>query len=131
MLYLVDLIEYCDAMHLPFGYHLASYPTQLCSMAMPSAVRRVASDRLRAYLARRSAYAQTAENLESLAASWEKGEDDERMLREFMIFTNDLDLARGQDFSRTLPELRELILASGAKWSAETRFARAWPSASR
>ncbi len=45
-------------------------------------------------------------------------------LREFMLFTNDLDRMRDQDFKKVHRELYELILDSGFQWTDETKFFR-------
>jgi hypothetical protein len=50
-----------------------------------------------------------------------------RLLRQFMLFTNDLDLRHGQRMRDYLPELHALILESGFAWSDETRYASVDP----
>jgi GT2 family glycosyltransferase len=45
-------------------------------------------------------------------------------MRKFMLFTNDLDLSRGQSFRDSHRELFDHITESGFSWSEETLFAR-------
>ena len=49
-------------------------------------------------------------------------ENDPTLIEEFMLFTNDLDVSRHQDFSITCPELKSMIEDSGFKWSQQRRF---------
>ena len=41
-----------------------------------------------------------------------------------MLFTNDLDRKRDQDFKKVHRELSELILDSGFQWTDEAKFFR-------
>ncbi len=41
-----------------------------------------------------------------------------------MLFTNDLDRKRDQDFKKVHRELYELILDSGFQWTDEVKFFR-------
>lgn len=45
---------------------------------------------------------------------------DEKVLRTFMLFTNDLDITRAQSFQETHRELLQLITDSGFTWTNET-----------
>ena len=44
-------------------------------------------------------------------------------MRSFMLFTNDLDITRGQSFQDTHRELLQLIIDAGFPWSDETLHA--------
>ena len=48
-------------------------------------------------------------------------------MRAFMLFTNDLDITRGQSFRETHGELLELITDAGFMWTNETLHARRVP----
>ncbi len=49
---------------------------------------------------------------------------DPRLLRDFMLFTNDLDLSRSQSLAQTSHELLALIAEAGFEWTAETLHAQ-------
>ena len=59
-----------------------------------------------------------ADYLDSLTAPL-----NEPLLRELMLFTNDLDATRGQDFRRTHAEFVRLAAEDGFEWTGEIRFA--------
>jgi hypothetical protein len=50
---------------------------------------------------------------------------DPQLIREFMLFTNDLDHARGQSFAEAHGELKELLRDAGFDWTHETLHANA------
>lgn len=120
---LVDLLRYCDETSLDFHCALLDGPAHLSPFVLPLAVRREAARRLRAYapLSRPQNLTQLGRLADAL--------DDERagfepaMLREFMVFTNDMDASRGQDFAATFPDLRQRLEDAGLPWIAERRFA--------
>lgn len=45
------------------------------------------------------------------------------LVERFMLFTNDLDRTRGQDFRKTYPQIVEHFERAGFPWVEETRFA--------
>jgi hypothetical protein len=48
---------------------------------------------------------------------------DQDLMRAFMLFTNDLDITRGQSFRSAHDELLQLITDAGFKWINETCYA--------
>jgi hypothetical protein len=44
------------------------------------------------------------------------------IIRELMLFTNDLDATRGQSFRETHSEMVKLFAEDGFEWTDETRF---------
>src|SRR4029077_3559148 len=99
---------------------------------MPPAARRLAAERLRAYADRdcrpenRDTVRCIVEELQSI------GEElDTALLREFMLFTNDLDRSRRQSFRSACPELCGLIEAAGFAWTDETLYAASVPNEAR
>ena len=85
--------------------------------------RRLAADRLLAYAAR--CRPEQREEIRGLASGLLAAGDsfDTALLREFMLFTNDLDVTRGQSFRSTHGELLELITQTGFRWTDETLHA--------
>jgi hypothetical protein len=49
------------------------------------------------------------------------------LMREFMLFTNDLDVTRGQSFRASHSEFVELLAKDGFEWTDETRFVKGAP----
>jgi len=133
MLHIPDLIRYCDGMGLEFRYHFLIGPEHLSPLVMPAPIRAEAGQRIRQFAMRndkseatrtthvkdRDAWLlQLAEAFEADVPNW-----DTKKLREFMIFTNDLDASRGQNFATALPELAQLLRESGHEWIADRRYA--------
>jgi MoaA/NifB/PqqE/SkfB family radical SAM enzyme len=121
---IVDLFRFVDAAGLFYVTEALLDPTYLRTTVLPPAVRQVAAERLRAY-ASAGCRPENREHVEALATWVESDADvfDEGALREFMLFTNDLDASHGKRFREELPELFELITASGFEWTDETRHA--------
>jgi hypothetical protein len=94
---------------------------------LPEKALKVAAERLRKYSdspassenqrSNRTEALRLADYLDSI-----KQEPDFDLLRQFMLFTNDLDRSRNQDFKKVHPELLSLIVESGFEWTDETRF---------
>lgn len=133
MLHVVDLIRFCDEIGVEFRYHFLIGPAHLSPLVMPKEVRMEAGQRVRQFAMRndksgasRSTHVadrdawlmQLAQAFEAEVPDW-----DNKKLREFMIFTNDLDASRDQSFGDALPELLSLITKSGHSWDHTRRHA--------
>ena len=123
---IVKLSHFCDERDLRCDIRNMVLGLRHMSMfILPGNARRVAAERLRNYStspastenqkANREDAAEVLHYLESTPVQTE-------FLREFMLFTNDLDRKRNQDFKKVHRELYELILDSGFKWTDETKF---------
>jgi MoaA/NifB/PqqE/SkfB family radical SAM enzyme len=125
VLNLVDLFRYFDEIDMPFSGHSLISPPYLRTQVLPPRARRLAIERLRSYAAswckpyQQEFVLSTAAGIESYGDEY-----DEDLLREFMMFTNDLDVSRGQSFRAACPELYELIAQSGHQWKPETVHAK-------
>lgn len=118
---IVAIARFCEEQAIPMHPHILKDPSHLSSFIMPLAIRQEAAHRLKAY-ATNSRVHWRADML-NLADAWEAApECNPSLLREFMIFTNDLDLSRGQDFADSLPELRAYLERCGFPWIRDTRF---------
>lgn len=117
----VDLFTYFDEIDLPFFPHLLHEPLYLRVTAMPPVGRQLAVQRLRSYL-RDRCRPRHQERIASLIAYLDNAPDafDFRIARQLMLFTNDLDVSRGQRFADTHAELLGLMLESGVPWTTET-----------
>jgi MoaA/NifB/PqqE/SkfB family radical SAM enzyme len=128
---IVELFRYLDSNKLEFFAQPVVHPHYLNPQTLPPSVRRLAGARLRSYAAE-DCLPKNRELILSLAGGLERagGRElfDEKVMREFMLFTNDLDSTRGQSFSDTHPELLQLINDTGFKWTDETLHARCVPS---
>jgi len=121
---IVDLVRYCESEALDFQYNLLSGPQRLSVFAMPPAVRFDAARKLHVYLEGEGESAKSRDTIAQLAAALEATDRvfDPELLREFMIFTNAMDMSRKQSFAATLPELRQSILDAGFEWASEMHF---------
>jgi MoaA/NifB/PqqE/SkfB family radical SAM enzyme len=118
------LFRYLDYAEIDFTGYLLHWPRYLAVGMLPSAVRRVAGSRLTEY-AEGDCRPENRALILSLAAQFDAGGDlvDVGLLRDFMLFTNDLDTSRGQSIHRTDPELVELLAEAGFPWLDETLHA--------
>jgi MoaA/NifB/PqqE/SkfB family radical SAM enzyme len=134
MLHLVDMIKFCDEMKLEFRYHFLQGPAHLSPLVMPASVREEAAARIRRFAQRndtagsghsshlkdRNAWLmQLSDAFLAPQPNW-----DDKKLKEFMAFTNDLDDTRGQSFKDALPELHDMIVAAGFPWDEARRYSK-------
>jgi len=120
---LVDLYRYCDAMNLEVTLNVLHLPDRLAIHHLSPSVRKAAAAKLFEYhdtdclpFSKPQVLA-LARYLDELSTPM-NGE----VLREFMLFTNDLDATRGQSFRVTHAEFVELLAQDGFEWTDETRF---------
>ncbi len=121
VLHLPKLFRYLDAHGLPFGAASLLYPRYLRPTVLPPTVRRLASERLRAYADECASETNRGTAL-GLASELDAdgSEIDHEQLRELMLFTNDLDSSRGQSLAALEPNLIPLIRDAGFPWTLET-----------
>jgi MoaA/NifB/PqqE/SkfB family radical SAM enzyme len=121
-----DLFRHLDSIDVGFHAWPVHIPPYLSVQVMPASARRLAAERLQAYAEGdcRPAYRHVVLGLAEYVKP--KNDDvDPRLMREFMLFTNDLDRTRGQNFAEVNGELKELLSEAGFEWIAETLHARA------
>lgn len=106
--------------------NILEVPHFLSPKILPPGARKIASDRLFEY-ADSDCPRESAPSMIELANSLVNMGDeyDFDLLQEFMEFTNDLDVSRGQNFAHTFPELFHYIEDTGFTWTSKTRFANA------
>lgn len=124
---IVSLLRFLDSRDIPFYVYPIEYPAHLKATLLPAKARRIAAARLREYAAGDCKPIHRA-LVTGLAAGLDPGdrgpeELDPAALREFMLFTNDLDASRKQSFEDVHGELLELLRGAGFQWKEETRFA--------
>lgn len=128
---IVDLFKYFDSIGLDFYAYPVSTPEYLSPMVLPSSARRLAVERLLLY-AEEECVPKNRELVLGLASGLDNAGDrevfDEKLMRTFMLFTNDLDTTRGQSFLETHAELLHLITEAGFTWTNETCHARSTES---
>lgn len=127
-LHLTRLFRHLDSLSIPYSAYLLHWPKYLSIEALPRQIRCVAAQRLREYAAG-DCPVWRRELVASLAAEL-AGDDsaaDPVLLRDFMLFTNDLDASRGQDIRRADPELVELLAQAGFPWIDDRLHAAAVP----
>src|SRR5262249_35497346 len=120
---IVELFRYLDSINMGFYAYPIAFPRHLSVAALPPRARAIASERLRRY-ATSDCRQENRETPPSLAQMIEQSsnECDMALLRNLMLFTNDLDFSRGQSFAKTHAELLKLIAETGFEWTNETRF---------
>lgn len=124
VLRIVDLFRYLDEIDLSFGALPLVYPPFLSPRVMPPRARQVAAERIRAY-AESECKPESRDSVLGILAELEPDSEEfsTELVRDFMLFTNDLDVSRSQDFRKTHRELLEFILETGFAWTEETRHA--------
>ncbi len=120
----VELLRFFDEIGLPFLVYLLFEPLYLRAASLPPEARRLAVARLRAYQ-EKDCRPENRWIIDTLTAELEHpGEAcDVNHLLTLMLFTNDLDVTRGQSFRETHGELLDLINASGVAWREQTHHA--------
>jgi len=120
---IVELFRYLDSIDMGFYAYPIASPRHLTVAALPPRARAVAAERLRQY-AMSDCRKNNREMILGLARETEPTADqcDMALLRNLMLFTNDLDRSRGQSFAKTHAELFEFIAETGFQWTDETRF---------
>jgi len=129
MLHVPALAQYCEEMDMDLRFHFLESPPRLSCLTMPREARITAAQKIRNF-AMGNAQCSTPrvrrkldirETLLELAAILEENDKpaDPKLLNDFMIFTNDLDADRGQDFASVNAELKDLIVQYGAPWNTQ------------
>lgn len=117
---LSEVLRFLDKMKVHYRITIASAPWFLAVDVLPARIRQVAAERLRAYAAERPAD-ETQAHVLSVAHYVESLKERCTMdsLRTLMLFTNDLDAGRGQNFKDVHSELVTLLKEGGFVWSDE------------
>ena len=120
------LFRYLDSVGIPFSAYLLHGPRYLAVSALPRSIRLLGAQRLRDY-ADSDCPAWRRNLILSLAAEFEgaEGSVDPAVLRDLMLFSNDLDATRGQNIRETDPELVALLAEAGFPWIDERLHANA------
>jgi hypothetical protein len=115
-----SLFRYLDSVGIPFSAYLVHGPRYLAVSSLPRSVRLLGAQRLREY-AGSDCPAWRRDLILSLAAEFEGADEavDPGVLRDFMLFSNDLDASRGQSIHECDPELVELLAEAGFPWIDE------------
>lgn len=129
-----EVIDFCEEAGIDFRYHAVEEPSHLNIQNLPIEIREIAAERLRRVSMRNepdqqrhNRFVDYREQAMSLAKALEltPGEGNQKKeIEEFMIFTNDLDESRNQQFSSIGSELIELLARHGHPWTAQTRYAK-------
>ncbi|MGZ7079394.1 MAG: twitch domain-containing radical SAM protein, partial [Thermoanaerobaculia bacterium] len=124
----VNLFRFLDERGINLQFNVLTHPARLRAANLPPRVRRIAAQRLRAYLEDecRPANRPVVQGWAGLLEA--ENRFDPRLFDEFMEFTNDLDASRGQRLAFADPELFTLLRASGIRWKDEGRHVANAPS---
>lgn len=121
---LTDLLRLCDreGLECVLG-NLLLEPEHLSIRALPEACRRVARERLAAYLDGCPERHRAGAAILVRALSAPQDPRQAALLSTFMTFTNDLDASRKQSLATANPELVEMLAAAGFPWRDDRRYA--------
>jgi hypothetical protein len=119
---LPDLYRYCDSLGIAVVENILHEPSRIAIRNLPPKTRKVIAAKLFQYCETlddgepskktRLAVAQYLDQVGTPA--------DPDIVREMMLFTNDLDASRKQSFRTVHPELVELLAEDGFAWIDET-----------
>jgi hypothetical protein len=117
---ITQLFRYLDAQDIGFAAYFLHWPHYLAAGYLPPMLRRLAAERLRDY-ATSDCRPHHQALVQSLASQFEAGSDevDTKLLRDFMLFSNDLDATREQSIHTADPELVALLAEAGFPWIDE------------
>lgn len=123
ILNLVEIFRYCDRFDYRININILDYPTFLSISVIPPTARREAAERIRKYVKADCRY-RHRKNISALATALESAGDEMNMekFHEFMLFTNDLDKSRKQNFREIYPELFDIIEGDGHRWNDSSRY---------
>ncbi|PYQ29931.1 MAG: hypothetical protein DMF56_09400 [Acidobacteria bacterium] len=120
----VKLFRFFDERALDATFNVLTNPGFLSEKNLPPRVRRIAAERLRAYLDE-DCRPENGAVVQAWATLLEQEHElDPKLFHDFMVFTNDLDASRGQSLADVDPELFALLRASGIEWTNERRHAQ-------
>jgi MoaA/NifB/PqqE/SkfB family radical SAM enzyme len=120
---ITELLRLCDREKLEciLGNVLLS-PEHLSVRILPAPVRRLARERLEAYLADCPNWHRAGATALAKSLAGDDHPDQKALLSTFMTFTNDLDASRKQSLAASIPELVEALAAAGFAWKDSRRF---------
>jgi MoaA/NifB/PqqE/SkfB family radical SAM enzyme len=125
---LADICRFCVDVGIELNANFIQTPQRLTTEILPRPVLQRAAEKLHAYAAN-----ECPENLREHVVSIaqylaeQPGGGDAALLREFMLFTNDLDVTRQQSLGESLPELQNLLRDCGYPWLDQVLHAAVFP----
>lgn len=128
VLNMVDFCRFCDDREIKFALMILDAPVQLSVLVMPPKARQLAVSRLREY-AGNDCFSHNKANVLGIANYLELGADhcNIETFKSFMLFTNDLDASRGQNFQDTYPRLASFFEEAGFTWFSEKLYSEKVP----
>lgn len=109
---LMELKHFCDQAGIEMSVTPLYGPLHLAVTILPQPARDKAADMVADILPNFARYLRVAPSTQT-----------PRRVRKFMLFTNDLDKSRGQDFCKTYPNIVEYFDRAGFPWIDKTRYA--------
>jgi len=121
---ITDLYRYCDENNILVQAHFLAGPAYLHVLVLPINARNIALERLNKYIDTSPAPGNiaSAQYLVHFLEQYSHVHHIEH-IRNFMLFTNDMDASRNQCFADTYPELFELFIEEGYPWIQDTQHA--------
>jgi len=124
---IVELFQFCDEQELICTPQIMYGPEHLTMLVMPRPARDEAAGRLRSYISSPATTDSQRKNRELAKPIMEyliqtpEPVALEHLTKEFMVFTNDLDISRGQSFRTTHSTLYNYFASSQFGWCDELR----------
>ncbi len=124
VLNILELFEYAEEIEVECLMYPLLTPWPLDVSFLPASIKHLAAERFRDF-AQQDCSKLTHDHLLQMADYLESSEDKctEDSFQTFMLFTNDLDAGRGQNFCELHSEFLSLLDGSGFHWSDEKRYA--------
>jgi|GEM_PF-1096189 len=121
---IVDLFRFCDDYGLDIQVNSIRSPDYLAAAVLPPKARALAAKRLKDY-AESDCREENKNQVMTLARElYMKGDTiNKDALEKFMLFTNDLDKSRNQDFGELYKEMTSLMEEDGMSWKSKTLYA--------
>ncbi|WP_343044620.1 twitch domain-containing radical SAM protein [Allomesorhizobium camelthorni] len=134
---LPEMVRFAAAESLSIRSTWLTHPRYLSVEILPSSLKQAMFEELCAFKEELDAspnggsarYQEFVRNTAMEAAAIMNGEGDKSALNEFILYTNDLDKSRGQEFKATFPELYSQLAGEGVRWHTKTRHLNSTPVA--
>ncbi len=111
---IAKLYEFCQSIGISCNPQFLREPTHIAVTILPEAIRNEAARTLEkmSYLPKISSYLRQASSTQTV-----------ELVKKFMLFTNDLDKARGQNFRAIYEDMVRSLEENGFPWLNETLYA--------
>lgn len=120
--HMLEILRYCDSHDFDVHTHFLVSPKYLSVLVLPPAARLIVLEQLHEYVAEEGHRPGNRKSAEYMITFLEEHADDHyrRGFGQFVQFTNDLDVSRGQSFRDAYPHLVEKFAEASQIWTDKT-----------